>query len=644
MDDDKDSPQKHNRSPQESDRIDDLIRRGHLIYDDVDSAKLEEDIELQKTIVTKIGEQLSHYKILQKLGEGGMGVVYLARDTKLDRRVAIKILPYFSAINKEGLKRFIREAKTASAVNHPNVAHIYEIGEQDSIHFIAMEFIEGLTLSEKISGHPLKNSEIIQIAIQVADALNTAHSVGIIHRDVKPKNIMITQSGQVKVLDFGLAKTTMTPDLNSQLHTMSGTSPGVVLGTAPYMSPEQVNGKLADQRSDLFSFGIVLYEMSTGRLPFNGERISEIMEQIIHKNPVPVSDYNKNIPQELERIIFKCLEKEPGNRYQTANDLLVDLRNLQRYIDSGAAVTTARISARPARVPFASLLIVLFALLGFGLWRYLKPSEIQPTNLHSISAFPGSHDAASFSPDGSMIAFENNANGVRRIWIKNLNTGDPVPITPAEIPGSRPRWSPLNDQIVFSSGTYGLSRMAENIWTVPPLGGTPRKLIEHARNPNWSFDGKLLVFEREADIWIANADGSNQRKIEGVPKVPVLVVDRFPAFSPDSSEIVFFQITFGTIGDYFIIPSRGGKPRQITFDHAAGERSCWTPDGKYIIFPSARKGSFTLWKIPASGGDPVALTTGAGPDADPDISRDGEKVIFTNQKYSSTLSLYDTKT
>jgi Tol biopolymer transport system component len=202
----------------------------------------------------------------------------------------------------------------------------------------------------------------------------------------------------------------------------------------------------------------------------------------------------------------------------------------------------------------------------------------------------------------------------------------------------------MNDQIVFSSGTFELSRMSENIWTVPPLGGTPRKLIEHARNPNWSFDGKLLVFERYDEIWIAKADGSDQRKVEGIPQVPVLVVDRFPAFSPDTSEIVFFQITYGVIGDYFIIPARGGQPRQITFDHAAGERACWTPDGKYIIFPSLRNGSFTLWKIPASGGDPVAITTGAGPDADPDISRDGKKLIFTNQKYSSTLNLFDTKT
>ncbi len=187
-------------------RVENLIRRGHIIYDGVDSANLDADVELQKTIVTKIGQQLSHYQIIQKLGEGGMGVVYLARDTKLDRRVALKILPYFSAVNKEGLKRFIREAKTASAVNHPNVAHIYEIGEQDSIHFIAMEFIEGQTLSDKISGLPLKNSEIIQIAIQIADALHSAHSVGIIHRDVKPKNIMIKSSGQVNGPRFWFSK------------------------------------------------------------------------------------------------------------------------------------------------------------------------------------------------------------------------------------------------------------------------------------------------------------------------------------------------------------------------------------------------------------------------------------------------------
>jgi serine/threonine protein kinase len=623
-----------------SERINDLVRRAHFIDDD-DSAKL--DSNEQKTVVKEVGEQLSHYRIIQKLGEGGMGIVYLARDTKLDRRVAIKILPYITAINPEGLKRFVREAKTASAVNHPNVAHIYEIGEQDSIHFIAMEFIEGQTLSDKIAGQPQKNSEIIKVALQIVDALNSAHSAGIIHRDVKPKNIMITSSGQVKVLDFGLAKITATQNLETEVQTISGTMPGVVLGTVPYMSPEQINGKLADQRSDLFSLGIVLYEMSTGHLPFTGVRISEVMEQIIHKTPAPIYNYNKNVPQELERIIFKCLEKEPENRYQTANDLLVDLRNLQRYMDSGAALTTAPISPKRSRVPVAFLLMFLTALVSFILWRFLKTDEVQQTNLHSISTFPGSHGAASFSPDGSMITFSNNVDGVRRIWIKNLNTGDPVPITPPEIPGSRPRWSPLNDQIVFSSGKFGLLRMSENIWTVPPLGGTPRKLIEHARNPNWSFDGKLLVFERDDEIWIAKADGSDQRKVEGIPKVPVLVADRFPAFSPDSSQLVFFQITYGVIGDYFIIPVQGGKPRQITFDHAAGERACWTPDGKYIIFPSLRKGSFTLWKIPASGGNPVAITTGAGLDADPDISKDGKKIIFTNQKYSSTLSLYDTK-
>ena len=636
---------KDDGSRSNSEHVNKLIRRGHLIYEGVESTRLE-DQEIGKTLATKIGRQIFHYKIIQQIGAGGMGVVYLARDTKLDRTVALKILPDFIAANQDGLKRFIREAKTASAVNHPNVAHIYEIGQQDSIHFIAMEYVEGQTLSEKIAGQPLENAEIVRIAIQIADALDSAHSRGIIHRDIKPKNIMITPKGQIKVLDFGLAKISIPEDRNleSHLNTIPATMPGIVLGTTPYMSPEQTKGEFADQRSDLFSLGIVLYEMATGYLPFIGTRISEIMEQIIQKTPVPISQHNKNLPTELERIIFKCLEKEPGNRYQTTNDLLVDLRNLQRYLDSGAPVSTAKLSARASRVPFTLLLIVLIALVAFVLWRFFKPAEIEQTKLHTISTFPGSHGAASFSPDGSMIAFVNNAGGVPRIWIKNLNTGDPVPITPAEIPGSGPRWSPLNDQIVFSSGAFELSRMSENIWTVPPLGGAPRKLIEHARNPNWSFDGKMLVFERNNEIWVAKADGTDQRKVEGVPKVPVLVADRFPAFSPDSSQIIFFQITYGVIGDYWIIPSHGGQPRQITFDHAAGERACWTPDGKNIVFPSMRKGSFTLWKIPASGGDPVAITTGAGPDADPDISKDGKKLIFTNNKYSCTLNLYDTKT
>jgi Tol biopolymer transport system component len=243
-----------------------------------------------------------------------------------------------------------------------------------------------------------------------------------------------------------------------------------------------------------------------------------------------------------------------------------------------------------------------------------------------------------------MIAFVNDTGGVPQIWIKNLNTGDPVQITSAEIPGARPRWSPTNDQIVFSSGSFEISRESENIWSVPPLGGTPQNIIEQGRNPNWSFDGRLLVFERKDEIWIAKADGSGQSKVHGVPTVPLLLADRLPAFSPDSSQIVFFQMTNGPIGDYWIISSAGGQPRQITFDNAAGGRAVWTPDGKFIIFPSSRAGSLTLWKIPASGGDPVAITTGAGLDADPEISRDGKRLIFTNKKYSSNLKLYDTKT
>ncbi|HEY7160001.1 MAG TPA: hypothetical protein VH815_02025, partial [Acidobacteriota bacterium] len=234
--------------------------------------------------------------------------------------------------------------------------------------------------------------------------------------------------------------------------------------------------------------------------------------------------------------------------------------------------------------------------------------------------------------------------GIPQIWIKNLNTGDPIQITSQDVPGDRPRWSPANDQIVFSTGSFEISRESESIWTVPPLGGTARKIIDQGRNPNWSWDGKLLVFERKDEIWIANAEGKEQHKVEGVPRVPMLLADRFPAFSPDSSQIVFFQMTNGPAGNYWIVPSEGGQATQMTFDNTAGGRAIWTPDGKFIIFPSSRAGSLTLWKMPSSGGDIIPITTGAGLDSDPEISRDGKRMIFTNTKFSRTLKLLDTKT
>src|SRR5690349_17740047 len=269
-----------------------------------------------------VGRQVGSYGVLALLGAGGMGKVYRAQDTRLDRTVALKMLPAEVAADEERMRRFVREAKAASALNHPNVAHIYEIGEADGARYIAMEYVEGQTLAAKINGHPLEVSEIVEIGNQIADALVAAHSKGITHRDIKPQNIMLNERDQVKVLDFGLAKVARPTDqaASSAANALAKTAPGMVMGTVPYMSPEQSLGREVDHRSDLFSLGVVLYEMATGRLPFVGASTNGTLDKILHAEPEAISRTSENAPAELERIVRKCLEKERERRYQSAHD------------------------------------------------------------------------------------------------------------------------------------------------------------------------------------------------------------------------------------------------------------------------------------------------------------------------------------
>jgi len=324
-----------------------------------------------------IGASLAHYRVTAMLGSGGMGEVWLAEDTRLGRPVALKILPAELALDSSRQARFEAEAKTASTINHPNITHIYEVGEADGVRFIAMEYVEGADLTEAVRRAPLTTPEIARIGVQLADALADAHDAGVVHRDIKPANLMLTPRGHLKVLDFGLAK--LRPELDGPLDedalTQSMTQPGLVVGTVRYMSPEQTLGRVVDARSDIFSAGIVLYELATGRAPFLGATSTETIVKITRDQPAPVRELNAEVPVELERIIRKCLEKDPDRRYQNARDLMLDLEALAKDAESGSLTAPPPPLPRATRSRWLVIGAVVVALAAVGLWLAVGPAR-----------------------------------------------------------------------------------------------------------------------------------------------------------------------------------------------------------------------------------------------------------------------------
>jgi len=372
-----------------------------------------------------VGRQSGPYKIQSLLGVGGMGEVYLAQDPRLDRAIALKILPTELASDPDRIRRFIREARAASGLKHANVAHIYEIGQSDGLHFIAMEYVEGQSLAQKMSGQPLELKGVLDIGIQAADALEEAHRKGITHRDVKSANLMITPKGQVKVLDFGLAKISRPEgeapgsDVSTSIHTVEG----VVMGTLRYMSPEQVLGKELDARTDLFSLGVVLYEMTTGRLPFSGSHASEVMDRILHAQPEAISRFNYNVPPELEWIVRKCLEKDRDTRYQSAHELLIDLRSLKREERLGpTAEVTVQSWSHVRRFAVAAITVAIIAILGMAVylitWRSSAIDSVAVLPFVNASADPNNE----YLSDGIAESLINSLSQLPKLRVKSRNS------------------------------------------------------------------------------------------------------------------------------------------------------------------------------------------------------------------------------
>jgi len=598
-----------------------------------------------------VGKTISHYKVIEKLGEGGMGVVYKAEDTKLKRLVALKFLPREFIRDREAKKRFIHEAQAASALEHNNICNIHEIDEtEDGQLFIIMAHYEGETLKGKIEQGPLGIAELMDIAIQIGEGLAAAHEADITHRDIKPANIMLTKRGEVKILDFGLAK------LRGQTRL---TKEGTTLGTAAYMSPEQAQGQEVDQRTDIFSLGVLLYEMLTGQQPFRGDYESAVFYAILNETPEPITGLRTGVPIELERVVFKCLEKAPEERYQSATDLLVDLKKLKKTlekskadsIDSATATEDIQTGSRRKGISIltatalGSLVVILAILAYFN----LQPKDTVPhfRNPKRITSALGLEDHPTWSPEGGRLAYDSNQSGNRDIWVTQVTGGLPVNLTADHLgTDMSPSWSPDGSQIAFWSDRDG-----GGIFVMSALGGIPRKIISVMSSPTgffgypqWSKDGiKLACIVRDTAGFSVEIVSLSTRSSQRLP-LPGTQPNRGDLnWSPDNRAFAYMDWYYkGVVGPVRVMRLADGKSILVSDSLSIAQNPFWSPDGRFLNYLSEGD----IWQqrlrtdfVPE--GPPQRLTTGIGMDrgigSAAAFSPDGKKLAYSKGRSAGNL-------